>query len=143
MVVGEGCPENPDYPPDCASDRGDIFTVENSTSWVDIGIFTLELEAGLGLGGNGQFGRDTVSLGYTGSGGPTLKSQVVAGIADEDYWLGLFGLDPTPTNFTNLNDPQPSYMWYLRNQSMIPSTSWGYTAGAVYSRSSPGRREAF
>ena len=109
--------------------------MDNSTSWVDIGIFTLELEAGLGLKkGRGQFGRDTVELGYLGSGGPKLTRQIVAGIATSDYWLGLFGIDPVPANFTTLNDPQPSYLWNLRNESEIPSTSWGYTAGAAYSK---------
>ena len=41
--------------------------------------------------GNGQYGHDIVSLGYPGSGGPTLSNQVVAGIATPDFWLGIFG----------------------------------------------------
>ncbi|KAK6582505.1 hypothetical protein PZA11_004913 [Diplocarpon coronariae] len=54
------------------------------------------------------------------------------GIATKDFILGEFGIGPKPTNFTSFQDPQPSFMWSLRNQSMIPSISWGYTAGARY-----------
>jgi hypothetical protein len=57
----------------------------------------------------------------------------VDGTAAPDFWLGTFGLDRAPNNFPMLNDPQPSFLWTLANQSMIPSTSWGCTAGAHYS----------
>jgi hypothetical protein len=46
--------------------------------------------------------------------------------------LGVFGLGPKPTNFSDFNEPQPSYMWSLKNQSLIPSLSFGYSAGAPY-----------
>jgi len=49
--------------------------------------------------------------------------------------FGMFGLGPKPTNFSDFNDPQPSYMWSLKNQSIIPSLSYGYTAGASYNSS--------
>ncbi|TVY52547.1 Candidapepsin-8 [Lachnellula cervina] len=130
VVVPQGCPDK--YGSDCAKNRGGIFTVENSTTWTNIGLYTLELETNLGYTGNGQYGHETVSLGYPGSGGPSLDNQNVAGIAAPDYWQGVFGLDATPSNFTTLNEPQASYLATLRNQSRIPSTSWGYTAGAAY-----------
>ncbi|KAK0101065.1 hypothetical protein ONS95_012947 [Cadophora gregata] len=46
--------------------------------------------------------------------------------------MGLFGLTARPSNFTSFDNPVPSYMENLRNQSMIPSLSWGYTAGNQY-----------
>ena len=46
--------------------------------------------------------------------------------------LGVFGLGQKPTNFSDYNDPQSSYMWSLKNQSLIPSLSFGYSAGAPY-----------
>jgi hypothetical protein len=56
-----------------------------------------------------------------------------SGVPDKDFFLGVFALGPKPTNFTSgFNDPQPSFMWSLKNQSMIPSISYGYTAGAPY-----------
>ena len=130
----QGCP--PEYPGNCAFNRGNIVATTNSTSWTDIDITELSLETNLGYVGNGQYGYDTVELGYPTSGGPKLEKQVVASIASPDFWLGQIGLDPAPSNFTTLNNPQPSLMWNLRNQSIIPSTSWSYTAGASYSKGS-------
>jgi hypothetical protein len=46
--------------------------------------------------------------------------------------LGAFGLSPKPVNFSDFNDPQPSFLWSLRNHTLIPSQSYGYTAGAAY-----------
>ncbi|KAH7336109.1 aspartic peptidase domain-containing protein [Rhexocercosporidium sp. MPI-PUGE-AT-0058] len=130
VVLGPGCPAS--YGSNCAFNRGGIFSVDNSSSWANISLFELDLERNLGYTGNGQFGYDTVTLGYPHSGGPSLSKQIVAGLAAPDFWLGHLGLDPSPSNFTTLNDPQTSYLWTLKNQSMIPSTSWGYTAGAAY-----------
>ncbi len=80
----------------------------------------------------GDFGFDTVALGWQGSGVPREEHQVVATIADPKYWLGVFGLDPNPTNFSNFNSPQTSYLQSLKNHGAIPSISWAYTAGAPY-----------
>ena len=44
----------------------------------------------------------------------------------------MFGLGPLPTNFSGFDQPQPSYMSTLKNQSLIPSLSFGYSAGASY-----------
>ncbi|KAF4619039.1 hypothetical protein G7Y89_g14808 [Cudoniella acicularis] len=130
-VVGpEGCPAK--YGDDCADSRGMTFQPDNSTTWTEIGLYELDLELNLGYTGNGQYGHDTVTLGYPGSGAPSLEHQVVAGIASPDFWLGSFGLDPAPRNFTNLNDPQPSFLQTLKNTTVIPSLSWAYTAGAAY-----------
>ncbi|KAL2074840.1 hypothetical protein VTL71DRAFT_8619 [Oculimacula yallundae] len=130
VVLNDGCPTK--YGSSCANERGGIFNTNNSSSWTNIELYTLSGETNLGYSGNGQFGYDTVIWGYLHSAGPELSKQIVAGFATPDYWLGQIGLDPKPSNFTTLNEPQPSYLWTLRNQSKIPSTSWGYTAGAAY-----------
>lgn len=79
------------------------------------------------------FGFDTVSLGANNATGlPSLKSQVVGGIGLPDFYNGVFGLNPQPSNFSTLNNPQPSYITTLKTQNLIPSKSWGYTAGASY-----------
>lgn len=111
-----------------------MFGISNSSTWSDIGLFEFDLQTNLNYTGNGDFGFDSVSLGYPGGGGPSLTRQVVAGMAATDFWLGYFGLDPEPCNFTTYNNPQPSYLRSLYNSSLIPSLSWGYTAGAVYRR---------
>ncbi len=135
VVVPEGCTSSD--PPNCADLRGNEFAPSQSSSWKQNnvtanGTFTLGIEANLGYTGNGEFGYDIVALGWQGSGGPSLEEQIVAGIATPEFYLGLFGLNPRPTNFTNFNDPVPSYMSTLKQKSMIPSLSWSYTAGNQY-----------
>jgi hypothetical protein len=126
----------------CANQRGYIFQSNVSTSWstqglqngVDGAIYSLNTyeEGLLNRVGNGSYGYDTINLGLPGSGLPTLTKQVIAGIWTNDFYIGSLGLSPTPFNFTNLNDPQPSMLGTLKNQSLIPSASWAYTAGAHY-----------
>lgn len=132
VVVPEGCTS--DGPSNCDGLRGQEFNVNKSSTWRFNNYYELLLESNLGYTGTGEFGFDTVGLGWQGSGGPVLDSQVVAGIASQDFWLGSFGLTPRPTNFTDFNDPQQSFMQTLKNKSMIPSLSWAYTAGAPYSK---------
>jgi hypothetical protein len=87
----------------------------------------------LGLSGNAYYGFDVVRLGGTFNPGlPTLRNQLIAGIADNDFWLGSLGLSPTAFNFSSLNDPIPSLLGSLRNASLVPSTTWAYTAGMPY-----------
>jgi hypothetical protein len=93
----------------------------------------LFLESNFEYSGNGEFGFDTVGIGWQGSRSPVLDHQVVAGIATTEFWLGSFGLTPRPTNFSDFTDSQPSFMETLRNLSKIPSLSWSYTAGTPYS----------
>jgi hypothetical protein len=45
--------------------------------------------------------------------------------------LGVFGLGLKPTNFSDFNSPQPSFLWSLKNQSL----SYAYAAGASYNSS--------
>lgn len=111
------------------------FQLNQSSSWVNEGIYNLLSENNLNYTGNGEYGFDTVWLGSPSLGGPSLGHQVVAGIVTNDFYLGQFGLGPKPTNFSDFNDPIPSYMKTLANENMIPSLSYGYTAGAKYRRS--------
>ena len=108
------------------------FLSNASSTWVSKGIYQLDIETNLGYTDNGDFGFDTVGLGVENSGGITLTNQLVAGIATEDFFLGQFGLGPKPTNLSTLEDPIPSYMQNLAEQNLIPSLSFGFTAGAKY-----------
>ena len=87
---------------------------------------------------NGHYGLDTLGLGYPGSGAPSLKKQVMATVATKDFYLGNLGLAPRPVNLTTYQDSYPSFLTNLHNQSLIPSLSYGYNAGAQY-RKSPSR----
>lgn len=90
------------------------------------------IENNLGISKNGIFGNETIGLGYPGAGGPTLTNQVLAEINALEYWVGYFGVNPKPTNFTGFEAGQDSYMTTLKKQLKIPSLSFGYTAGNQY-----------
>ena len=140
VVRPEGCIASD--PPNCATSRGGEFIPSQSSTWnynnasVN-GTFTLELETNLDYSGNGDYGYDTVVLGFQGSDGPSLQQQIVAGIATKEFFLGVFGLNPRSTNFSTFNNPVPSYMATLKDKSLIPSLSWAYTAGNQYRPGTP------
>lgn len=121
----------------CNEARGRTFNDSSSTSWKNIGFFQLWLEKNLGLWGNGQYGYETVGLGYTAQDGPTLKNTTVGTLITNNFWLGHFGINPKPTNFSQFSDPSPSFLATLFEQKQIPSLSWGYTAGAQYRKFTP------
>ena len=132
VVEKAGCPS--DAPSNCEDSRGGVFNKNTSLTWVPNSIFKIGIEENLGFDVFGDFGFDTVTLGWLGSGGPTVEHSIVAGIGDTTLtWLGVLGLNPRPTNFsTFVNNPQVSFIQALRNQNAIPSVSWSYTAGASY-----------
>ncbi|KAF2729289.1 acid protease [Polyplosphaeria fusca] len=117
---------------DCYKSRGQTFNMTASASWDQIGFYQLWTEKNMGLMGNGQYGYDTVGFGQPGEEGPTLDNTTVGALVTDNFWLGHFGLNAKPTNFTAFTDPSPSYMTYLFQQKHIPSLSFGYTAGAQY-----------
>ncbi|PBP28567.1 acid protease, partial [Diplocarpon rosae] len=142
VVIPPGCVDVNPTLANCENERGYLFQSNLSTSWttqglqngVDGAIYSLNTfeESLLGKSGNGSYGYDIVNLGIPGAGLPSLDSQVVAGIWTDDFFLGSLGLSPVPFNFTNLNEPQPSMLSSLYHQSLVPSRSWAYTAGAHY-----------
>lgn len=118
----------------CGSDRGGIFTANQSSTWEDKGLYQLPLdpEHYLPFRGAAKFGFDNVTLDWQGFGGMTLDRQVVAGYITEDFYLGALGLSHLSVNITSFDDRYPSFLGTLRAQNYIPSNSWGYTAGASY-----------
>lgn len=132
VVLPTGCGDGCDDP----NSRGGAFNVTKSMTWNSTGIFPLGLELNLNYGDTGAYGLDTVALGYSDSiGGPPLDSQVVVGMEAYSYYIGMFGLGPQPTNLTDFSKPYPSFLSTLKSRNMIPSLSWGYTAGAHYRES--------
>lgn len=105
----------------------------DSTTWDEHGQYRLDtfLEQRVGIEGDGLYGFDDVSLGWTGDGLPTIKNQSIAGTITSTLPIGSLGINSRPVNFTDYNSPIPSLLQTLRNQSTpIPSLSWSYTAGA-------------
>jgi hypothetical protein len=139
IPVPEGCTHTD--PSNCGSLRGAYpfngkdsngFLVNASSTWKEIGLYNLAFGDELGMNDNGMYGFDTVGLTLQNSGGITLESQVVAGIATKNFYVGLFGLGPKPSNFSDFEYPQPTFMKNLKDQNKIPSFSFAYTAGAAY-----------
>lgn len=136
VPVPEGC--TPDDPLTCGASRGAFpfrgqqtgFKYNESSTWRQIGIYDLDLESHLNITGNGLYGFDTVGLMVDGN--ATFENQIIAGIATKAYYLGIFGLGPKPSNFSDFDNPQPSLMQTMKNQEEIPSISFAYTAGAPY-----------
>ncbi|KAI9714184.1 MAG: hypothetical protein M1828_001199 [Chrysothrix sp. TS-e1954] len=129
VIEPNGCPTGNAT---CAAARGTLWDPKKSTSWNDTGILGTNLEINLGYSQLGQYGYDTVALGYQGSGLPTLGNQIVIGISETDFYLGYFGLLAKPFNLTSYDDPYPSFLQTLKNHQDVPSLSWAYTAGAKY-----------
>jgi len=136
VVAGEGCQSG--EPTTCPKQRGGLYNYTGSTTWtsnlanISNNIYTLDLDAPLGYEGNGRYGFDDITLGFQGGGGPSLKNQTIAGVATKSWFLGLFGLAAKSSTFLNSNNQIPSFIQNLKNQSKIPSLSWGYTAGNQY-----------
>lgn len=131
VVLPQGCQAATDEEA-CAQSRGGLFDNATSTTFDHIGIYDLWIERNLGYDGNAFYGYDVVGLGLNGQGGPTLKNTTVGALAVEDFYLGMFGVNPKPTNFTSMNEGSPSYITQLKEQDLIPGVSFGYTAGAKY-----------
>ena len=133
VVLDDGCIASD--PPSCPEDRGRTFKKNASSTWQGKRIYGLGVELNLGYRTDnaGDYGFDTLALGYRGSGGPSLDGQVIAGIATKDFYLGSIGLTPRPINFT-AEDTSPSLLSNLKSENLIPSLSFGYSAGAYYRR---------
>ena len=136
VIVPIGCPPRIQG---CPGIRGGTYDSATSSTWSERGYFNLGVGQNLGWNTTGIFGNDTITLGVQGSGGPTLENQILSGIADaNNFWIGAFGVNPKRTNFSDtgysgdLGNGQASYMTNLKEQNMIPSLSFGYTAGAPY-----------
>ena len=131
VVLPSGCD---DLSSNCTSDaRGVFFDPTHSSTWNASADYTLNTEQNLGWNDSGSYGVDTLALGITNAtGGPTLLSQAVVGIATTDFYLGVFGMNPQPINLTNFSNPHDSSLTSMKNQNLIPSLSWAYTAGAPY-----------
>ncbi|KAI5265647.1 acid protease [Aureobasidium subglaciale] len=128
-VVGpEGCSAYSNYN-DCVESRGEVFNLSQSSSWTQVGTYEFGIEQNLGLAGNAYFGYDSIVL--DDSAQTTVQSTTVGAFAVSEFWLGNLGLNPKPTNWSD-NTQGFSLMTKLKNESRIPSISFGYTAGAPY-----------
>ncbi|CAG8959462.1 hypothetical protein HYFRA_00001360, partial [Hymenoscyphus fraxineus] len=136
VIAPEGCV--PGDSSNCRKLRGEFFTYNESSTYSPLlvnlssNIYALTLESELGYTGKGRYGFDHISFSWQSRDGIIVKNQTVAGVATKDFYMGLLGLTPNPSNFGSYNNPIPSLMENMRNMSLIPSISWAYTAGNQY-----------
>lgn len=125
------------YPTNCTDIRGGTFAYQESSSWANKSFFALGAEANLGYSeeeNRGFYGWELVQL--TTPEGATARANrsVVAGISTRNFYLGVLGLAARPVVWEDHSDSSPSLITILREQNLIPNLSYGYTAGASYSK---------
>ncbi|KAL6704358.1 hypothetical protein ACN47E_008314 [Coniothyrium glycines] len=112
------------------------FQSTTSSTWHEIGIFGTSLREELGYNASALYGLDNLGLMIANSGGPTLPSQVLGAVVNPRLWVGRLGMDVKPSNFSGFENPQRSLIPTLKDEGIIPSLSYGYTAGAYYKKPS-------
>jgi hypothetical protein len=141
VILPDGCLSSD--PADCQTQRGGQpfngqapvgFLTNQSSTWEEIGLYSINTEAALNGSINGVFGYDTVGMngGNGSSGGVSLGRQTVGGIAAKDVFLGVLGLSVAPSSFSSASNPLQTLLYNLYLDNLIPSLSFGYTAGASY-----------
>ncbi|OTB08212.1 hypothetical protein M426DRAFT_8019 [Hypoxylon sp. CI-4A] len=127
VVENGGCGTNSR----CAEARGGLYNTSASQSWSSLGAWQLGLDY-LGIGANGDYAMETVVV-YDSvrRWQTTFHKQVVAGINETDSYTGFFGLGITPGRFGGVVAQSPIAA-LVEQDGIIPSHSYGYTAGAYY-----------
>lgn len=88
----------------------------------------------MGNTGYAQYGLDNLTFGGTGVMIPSAIIGAFNGtgpISGTSYLLGLFGLGVVPGGFNNTS-PLSALSALVEEVGVVPSHSWGYTAGAKY-----------
>ena len=123
----------------CTGARGGAYDSTKSSSWNVNALYALAAETNLGdpySGDNeiGDYGYDTIGIpGQSGVADISVDHQVIAAITPDTYYLGNLGLSSQNITFSaGASDTSPSLLGSLRNENLIPSLSFGYTAGASY-----------
>ncbi|KAL8735255.1 MAG: hypothetical protein Q9181_002887 [Wetmoreana brouardii] len=143
VVLNEGCTKGD--PENCTETRGGVFNYNQSTTWSQKDIYALTAEANLGYttnSDNGAYGWDNLVLGTNEGANITMNHSVIAGIATKDFYLGILGLAARPIVWEDHSDKDhsdnaPGLISSLKSQELIPTLSYGFTAGASY-KNAPG-----
>lgn len=137
VVAPTGCGST--SPVNCTGARGGAYDSTKSSSWNVNALYALAAETNLGdpySGDNeiGDYGYDTIGIpGQSGVADISVDHQVIAAITPDTYYLGNLGLSSQNITFSaGASDTSPSLLGSLRNENLIPSLSFGYTAGASY-----------
>ncbi|KAI1435668.1 aspartic peptidase domain-containing protein [Xylaria sp. CBS 124048] len=113
----------------CDGARGGVFNRSASKSWLPMGLWPLGLRGILHT--NGDYGVDTVAV-YDNveRSEASFGTLLIAGINDTAAYTGLFGLGITKGSAGIIAQGPIASM--VEQRGLIPSHSYGYTAGAYY-----------
>lgn len=131
VVASNAC--SPADPANCTIARGGIYDCTKSSSWNIKAIFRLG-EINLGYNDDsisGTYGFDTLSIQGKGT-NASVNHQSIASFTTPKFFVGSLGLSDQPVDFPDGSDTSPSLLTSLKNENLIPSLSFGYTAGAHY-----------
>ncbi|KAK3400086.1 aspartic peptidase domain-containing protein [Sordaria brevicollis] len=132
-VVGAGgCTSGPGNQP-CVDARGGVFDHHVSETWHTLGAGAYELGMNhIGVQRNGDYGLDTVAFVDTmASSATSIDNVLIAAVNATEYYQGYIGLGVTQGSIDH-NATYPLITQLAEVDGMIPSHSYGYTAGAYY-----------
>lgn len=112
----------------CEQERGGIFEKNQSSTWKSEGYFELGFDIDLGDTGYADYGLDQIALNDQLS----VAGQVIGIIDTTEFWLGALGLGVQQTRFGGTVNDFTFLSSLVENAGLIPSHSYGYTAGAYY-----------
>lgn len=127
---------------ECAQDRGiEVYQsrqskgliTDASTGWTQNGLYEFPTPywwSGREI--NATWGWSNVGLGPSSLQSIILSQQMVVGNIAPEFFLGSFGLEVLPVNTGG--SPQATFLDNLAAANSTPSRSYGYTAGAYYSK---------
>jgi hypothetical protein len=108
------------------------FQSNASTTWDLIGLYEIGVNRQLGYTGNGIAGFDTLGMATNSSHNITFpEKEVVTSYATPDLWVGELGLGIAKMTIRP-NERVSPLLVRLQDSGVIPSVSFGYTAGAAY-----------
>ena len=120
--------------PHCVASRGGVYTPDDSHYWAPMGTWSLGLEY-LRYGGNGLYGTDLLStISEVDDKTFAMTGSIIATLNTTDYYLGYMGMGINQGNFDRVVADSPLTQ-AVKGFGLIPSYSYGYTAGAYYSES--------
>lgn len=112
----------------CSTARGGLFYSNESSTFHDMGFYELGYDPDLGDSQYGYYGLDTIAL----SDSASEQDQIVALLNTTNVWVGELGLGVQQTRLNGSDNRLPLLSSLVQNNSVIPSHSYGYTAGAAY-----------
>lgn len=132
-VIGAGgCTSGPGNLP-CVDARGGVFDYHISETWQTLGAGAYELGMNhTGVQRDGDYGLDTVAFVDTmASSATSVDGVLIAAVNATEYYQGYIGLGVTQGSIGS-NVTKPLIPQLVEVNGMIPSHSYGYTAGAYY-----------